>query len=469
MDRARDRGAMEGATIVDTSVNLLTGLVGVIATAAAVTVVAPVLLPCLLLAAIPAAVTAIRMARREYLSMLARFTRRRRLWMLNHLMANRQTAAEIRTYQMRGYLLGEYQRIMAVETAAQLRLVKAQTGTRLIGAGIAGLATFAVYVVLGVLLLDGWVPLAAAATALLALQAARTSLNMSIHAANTLYEDALYFRDFNDFIDRANERVPPVGGRHVDRFGEITLHGVSLQYPDTDTAAVDGVTLTLKRGQVIALVGENGSGKSSLARLIAGLYAPSGGRITWDGVDIDDLDPAARAAHVGVISQDWWKFPFTAGQNITIGRHDRHAHPDGPTVQDAAAAAAAHDMITGLPQGYDTLLSRQFKDGHDLSGGQWQRLVSARGLYRDARLLICDEPSSALDARAEHAIFEQLLDGADRTTVLITHRLANVRFADHIYVMHDGKVIQDGTHDQLIADGGLYQELFHLQASGYIS
>ena len=467
MDRAQNRGMHEAASIVDSTVNLTTGLAGVIATAAAVTVIEPVLLPCLLLAAAPSAATAIRIARREYLAMLARITRRRRLWMLERLMANRQTAAEVRTYQMRGFLLGEYQRIMAVETGAQLRLVRRQTGTRLVGTTLSGIATFAVYVVLGILLVAGWVPLAAAATALLAVQTARASLNTAIHAANSLYEDALYYGDFRDFLDRARTRLPAEGGRPVDGFDEIALCDVSLRYPATDRPAVDGVSLTLRRGQVIALVGENGSGKSSLAKLIAGLYAPNGGTIRWDGVDTAELDRWGLAGQVAVISQDWWKFPFTAARNITLGRYDRPADADGPTVTEAAAAASAHEMISALPQGYDTLLDREFKDGHELSGGQWQRLVSARGLYRDARLLICDEPSSALDARAEHAIFQQLLGDRDRTTVLITHRLANVRHADHIYVLHHGKVLQHGTHAQLIAAGGLYQELFHLQASGY--
>jgi ATP-binding cassette subfamily B protein/ATP-binding cassette subfamily C protein len=387
--------------------------------------------------------------------------------MLERLMANRQTAAEVRTYQMRGFLLGEYRRIMAVETGAQLRLVRRQTGTRLVGTTLAGVATFAVYIVLGILLFAGWVPLAAAATALLAVQTARTSLNTAIHAANSLYEDALYYGDFRDFIDRARTRLPAEGGQPVNGFDEIALCDVSLRYPATDRPAVDGISLTLRRGQVIALVGENGSGKSSLAKLIAGLYAPNGGTIHWDGVDIAEIDQRSLAAQVAVISQDWWKFPFTAARNITLGRHDRPAGAGGPTVTEAATAASAHDMISALPQGYDTLLDREFKDGHELSGGQWQRLVSARGLYRDARLLICDEPSSALDARAEHAIFQQLLGDRDRTTVLITHRLANVRHADQIYVLHHGKVLQHGTHAQLIAAGGLYQELFHLQASGY--
>ncbi|MFV2099225.1 ABC transporter ATP-binding protein [Micromonospora sp. LOL_014] len=480
MDRARDRGTVEAASIVDDAVNLTTGVVGVAATAAAVTVIEPLLLPCLLLAAVPAAVTAIRIARREYLALLARITRRRRMWMLAHLMANRHTAAEIRTYQMRDFLLGEYHRTMTTETRAQLRLVRAQTGTRVVGGAFSGTATFVVYAVLGGLLLVGMIPLAAAATAMIALQAARANLNTAIHATNALYEDALYYRDYRDFLARADRQVPPAGGRRIGGYDEIELDGVSLSYPDTDRPAVDGVSLTLCRGEVIALVGENGSGKSTLAKLIAGLYRPSSGTIRWDGVDIDEIDPQRLAGQVAVVSQDWWRFPFTAGQNITIGRPDRdrsgYGQPDRhqaerdrvrPSMVDAATAATAHDMIESLPRGYQTLLDRNFREGHDLSGGQWQRLVAARGIYRDAPLLICDEPSAALDARAEHALFQQLKRRPDRTVVLITHRLANVRQADRIYVLRSGRLIEAGTHDELLAADGLYRELFELQASGY--
>jgi len=465
MDRARDRGMLEAASLVDSTVNLTTGVVGVVATAAAVTVIEPLLLPCLVLAALPAAVTALKIARREYVSLLSRITRRRRQWMLGMLMANRHTAMEVRTYQMRGFLLAEYQRVMSVEMRAQLHLVRTQTGTRLVGSTLAGLATFGLYVALGALLLTGRVPLAAALTALIALQQARMSLNTAIHAANGLYEDALYYGDYRGFLDRAQQHLPAPGGRKITGFDEIRLDDVSLRYPDTEGPAVDGVSLTLRRGQVIALVGENGSGKSSLAKLIAGLYHPSAGTITWDGVDVTDLDRASLASHVAVTSQDWWKFPFTAAQNVMIGRHDRAG--DGPSIVDAASAATAHDMIEKLPFGYDTLLNREFKKGHELSGGEWQRLISARSFYRDAMLLVCDEPSSALDARAEHAIFQQLRAHPARTVVLITHRLANVRHADHIYVLHEGRVVQHGNHDELMAAGGLYRELFELQASGY--
>lgn len=467
MDRARDRGVVEAAPIVSSTVDLLTGVVGVAATAVAVVVIQPILLPCLLIAAVPSAVTAVRIARREYLALLARITRRRRMWMLGTLMANRHAAAEVRANQMRSFLLEEYRRIMRAETAAQLRLVRSQTGTRLSGAVTGGVASTGLYVVLGLLLLGGWVPLAAAATGVVALQTARNGLATAVQATNRLYEAALYYQDFRDFLTRATLRLPRAGGRPVVGFEKLRLDAVSLRYPDTDRPAVDDVSLTLRRGQVIALVGENGSGKSTLAKLIAGLYQATGGRILLDGTDISELDPKSVASLVAVISQDWWRFPFTAGQNITLGRHDRL--DGGPSVPEAAARAGAHEMILDLPYGYDTLLNREFKNGQELSGGQWQRLTAARGLYRDAPILIADEPSAALDARAEHALFQHLDRHPDRAVVLITHRLANVRHADHIYVLHDGCLVEHGTHHELMATGGRYAELFSLQASGYQS
>ncbi|MEU1967382.1 ABC transporter ATP-binding protein [Micromonospora sediminicola] len=468
MDRARDRGLIEAGALVNDTVNLVTGVVGVVATAAAVTIIHPLLLPCLLVAAAPEAVTAVRMARRQHIDWLARITRRRRKWMLGDLMANRHTAAEIRAYQMRDFLLSEYRLMTRLETRAELRLARAQTVTRAIGLSVTGVATFGLYLVLGALLMGGVVVLAAAATALLALQSARSSLRTTIFATNSLYEDALYYQDYRDFLDRAGQRVPTGGQRPVDGFERIDLDRVSLRYPDTDAAAVDEVSLTIRRGEVVALVGENGSGKTTLAKLIAGLYRPTGGAIRWDGVDAAELDPRQVAAQVAVMSQDWWKFPFTARQNIRVGRHDRADGP-GPSVEAAAREAAAHDMISELPFGYDTLLDRQFKDGQDLSGGQWQRLVAARGLYRDARLLICDEPSAALDARAEHALFQHLRRRPDRAVVLITHRLANVRHADQIFVLDHGRLVQHGDHDALMAQAGPYRELFELQAAGYLA
>jgi ABC-type multidrug transport system fused ATPase/permease subunit len=468
MERARNRGTEAAPMLVNDLVDLITGLVGLTATAIALAVLNPLLLPALVLAALPVGWAAVRSARIEYLSLFNRITRIRRLWLLENLMANRHTAAELRANGMQGYLLGRYRTIAAAETAAELSLANRQTATRVLGAAVGGIGGLGMYVVLGLLLANGMMPLGAAAAAVLALQTAGATLRVSVMTANRLYEDGLYLGDYTEFVARAEQRLPRQTAPAPDSFGVIELRDVHLRYPDADTEAVAGVSLTIHRGQTIALVGENGSGKTSLARLMGGLYRPTSGEVLWDGRPVGEVDPEQLREHVAVIVQDAWHWPFTARHNITIGRHSRPYQLDD--VHVAAKAATAHDMIEALPRGYDTLLDRAFTGGVELSGGQWQRLAAARGFYRDARLLICDEPSAALDARAERALFQALDERADgRAIVLITHRLANVRHADHIYVLHDGQVVEHGRHDELVAAGGRYAELFTLQASGYLS
>src|SRR5918998_590465 len=260
----------------------------------------------------------------------------------------------------------------------------------------------------------------------------------------------------------------------------IELQEVSFSYPGKDEPALDRVGLTIKRGQVVALVGENGSGKSTLAKVITGLYLPDQGRVSWDGVDIATVDQRELHSQVGVVLQDPVEWPMTAENNVRIGRLER-PDPNGSVLAAAAADSGADAVVAELPHGWDTVLSRDFQNGHDLSGGQWQRISVARGLYRDAPLLVADEPTAAMDARAEHAVFQSLQsftragaavsDGdcqGARTTVLITHRLANIRHADQIIVLDHGRIAEQGTHGELMARGGGYAELFTLQAQAYL-
>jgi ATP-binding cassette subfamily B protein len=220
----------------------------------------------------------------------------------------------------------------------------------------------------------------------------------------------------------------------------------------------------------VALVGENGSGKTTLAKLITGLYLPEHGTVRWDGVDtaragLDDL-----LVHVAVVLQDPVNWPMTARANVRIGRLD-HPDPDDGLLLDSARGSGTDAVVSGLPDGWSTVLSKEFQGGRDLSGGQWQRVAVARGLFRDAPLVVADEPTAALDARAEHAVFGTLRGrsgaGSDRITVLVTHRLANVRTADQIVVLEHGKITEQGSHDELIALRGTYHELFSLQARAY--
>jgi ATP-binding cassette subfamily B protein len=469
MERASNRGNLSALHIVEYAVNLLTGVVGVAAAAGALLIVHPALAALLLVAITPVGWAAVRAARVRYLSLYRRVARRRRLWLLENLMANRRTAAELRSYGMRGFLLGQHRAVIGAETASDLEVARSQALTRAVGDALSGLATVGVYAALGWLLLSGRVPLAAAAAAVVALQAGRGALQILVMAANGLYEESLYFRDWTDFCARAAARASDLPtGADLPPFTELRLDDVTLAYPGTDKPAVDGITMTVHRGETIALVGENGSGKTSVARLLAALYPPTAGQVRWDGRPLSDVNPDDVRARIAVISQDYQHWPFTARDNIRLGDIDRDPGPGDAHVRAAARAADAEEMIEGLPYGYATLLDRMFADGHELSGGQWQRLAAARGFYRRAPLLICDEPSAALDARAEHALFQQLqARRPPLTTVLISHRLANVRHVDRIYVLHEGRITEQGSHDELVAAGGRYAALFALQAAGY--
>jgi ATP-binding cassette subfamily B protein len=218
---------------------------------------------------------------------------------------------------------------------------------------------------------------------------------------------------------------------------------------------------------VVALVGENGSGKTTLARVICGLYRPDAGAVLWDGVDVGEVDPEQLRRQITVIFQDFVRYWLSARENIGVGRVERI--DDREAIADAARQAGADAFIEAWPEGYDALLGPIFEGGKDLSVGQWQRMALARAFFRDAPLVVLDEPTASLDARAEAELFERirtLFQG--RTVLLISHRFSSVRTADRIYVMREGQIVERGSHRELIAIGGLYAELFRLQAAAYL-
>jgi ATP-binding cassette subfamily B protein len=284
---------------------------------------------------------------------------------------------------------------------------------------------------------------------------------------NTCYEQALFYDDYESFVAQARSTQERVGGTPPpDDVDRIEVRDVTFTYPSGESPALDGVTLTIAPGEVVALVGENGSGKSTLAKLIGGLYLPDRGTITYGGVSLAEIDLAALRDRCAVIAQDFSHWPFTARENIAIGRPGL-ADPES-RLEEAAEASGADAVFARLPKGPDTLLDASYKGGTELSGGQWQRIAVARGLYRDADLLICDEPTAALDAPTEHAIFAAIREhAAQRTVILITHRMASVRHADRIYVLSQGRVAEHGTHPELMAAEGLYHRYYTLQASAY--
>ncbi|MCW6010964.1 ABC transporter ATP-binding protein/permease [Micromonospora sp. CPCC 205371] len=467
MQRARDRGIDAAQRIVDHGIELATNLIGLAAVGSVLAVLHPVLLPLLVLAVLPRGWAAVRAARLGYRQELRLVAVWRRKWMLSNLLAEREPAPEVRAFTVRRYLLAEVKRLLDVATREYMKVSTRQVRTNLVGTALGSVATGLTYAALLALLLTGRMDLAVGGAAAYAISTGIERLTQVAFSINHLYEQGLYFSDYEGFCALARERAEPVPPQRAplgpDR---IELRGVTFAYPGGERPAVHDVSLTVRCGETIALVGENGSGKSTLALLLAGLYHPNRGTVAWDGVDLAGVDPVSVRDQVAVVMQEPTRWPLSARDNIGIGRYERPAEQS--TVEAAAERGDAHEFIVELTRGYDTLLSRHFTDGADLSGGQWQRLAVSRAFYRDAALLICDEPTANLDPRAEHRVYRRLRElAAGRTVVLITHRLASVREADRIYVLDHGALIEEGSHDELMALDGTYANLFTLQASAY--
>ncbi|MGH3221651.1 MAG: ABC transporter ATP-binding protein [Streptosporangiaceae bacterium] len=464
MLRARDRGAFSAHRVVGSVLDCVTAAVGIVAAASVVAVLQPVLLALLVLAELPGGWAAVRSARIEYLTSFALADTQRRKWILSDLMAERDTAAELRSFTLRRFMLDRVARLAAYARDAEMQAAGRQTLTKVVAQAATGVATVGVYLVLGVLLSAGLVPLAVAGTAVLAIRSAQASLANLLYAVNQCYEEGLYFSDYLNFCADARSRIPGPSKRPAPRdFSRITVDKVTFSYPDAAEPALREVSVEIRRGEVVALVGENGSGKTTLAKILAGLYRPGSGDVHWDQTPLADVNPEPMREQIAVIAQDHANWPLTVRHNITMGRP-----ADGGLLTSATIASGADTVIEKLAHGYDTLLDRRFKDGAELSGGQWQRIAAARGFYRAAPLLIMDEPTAALDARAEYALFSSVRSHAeDRSVLLITHRLASVRHADRIYVLRDGRVIEQGSHDELMELAGQYAELYTLQAAQY--
>ena len=429
-------------------------------------VLEPVLMLVLLLAFIPLWLASTRNSRAFYRFFWKRTQLERRLAYLWHLMTGKDPAKELRAFDLGPYLLGEHRELYDERLGELRTLVRKRTRISLLAnlASPAFLGGAMIY-----LLLSGRLSLAQVAIAAWGVYQFGQRLEGIALGAGSLYESALFIEDFASFAAMKPEVVAtrPTGAA-PSRFDRIDVQGVSFAYPGSERLALKDVSLSIEAGQVVALVGENGSGKTTLAKLLSRLYRPTNGRILWDGEDIAGMDPTSLRDAIAVIFQDFLHYEFPARSNVAMGRVSRE--DDFDAIVEAARRAGAHDFIEDLPQGYDTLLSRQFHDeGKELSVGQWQLIALARAFFRDAQLLVLDEPTAALDARAEHALFERIRElAAGRSVLLISHRFSSVRDADRIFVLRHGELIEQGDHAELMQLGGLYAELFELQASAYV-
>ncbi|MFJ6509899.1 ATP-binding cassette domain-containing protein [Streptomyces sp. NPDC091406] len=459
--------------MIGACVSALNGLISLIATASVLAVLHPLLLPMLILIAAPRGWGAMRVAQERYVSVMTWIEHVRAGRLIGNLLTERTAAQEVRLHAVGAFLLNRYERMAESAEAEQERLASSKALTEWVASALSGLAMAATYGAMFWLIIAGHMSLAVAGTAVIAVRTGSASLGALVMNINQLHEESLYVRDHGRFLTEAVQRTIPTGGAPVpEQVGEISLDQVTYRYPDRDTAALEEVSLTLPMGSVTAVVGENGSGKSTLMKVLSGLLLPQTGSLRWGTEDITGLDRAQVFERVSLLTQDFQRWPVTAAMNIRLGRPAHAATPQD--LQPSVDYAGAAPVIAKLPSGLRSLLARMFRGAIELSGGEWQKVGLARTHWRSATsqadsVLIVDEPTSALDPEAEIAAFERIrrLAAPNRAVVLVTHRMSGVRHADHIHVLDAGRLVEHGTHDELIAARGRYAAMFDAQAAQY--
>ncbi len=443
-------------------------LVSMIFLAAGLVTFNPWLLLLLVIALVPAFLGEAHFNAKTY-SFMRRWTpERRELDMIRYTGASDETAKEVKIFGLADFLTGRYERLFEnfFHTNRSLAIRRAVWGAILSVIGTAGY--YAAYVIIIIQTVRGVVTLGQLTFLAGSFNRLQNLLEGILSRFTSMAESALYLNDLFEFFDLRPTIISPPGALsipHPMTQGVVFEH-VSFRYPNSDRWAVRDINASLRAGERVALVGENGAGKTTFVKLLARLYDPTEGRILLDGRDLREYDLAELRREIGIIFQDFVHYQMTASENIAIGRIDELGNTS--RIRQAAQRSLADGVIDRLPQGYDQLLGKRFKDGVELSYGEWQKIALARAYMRDAQILILDEPTASLDARAEHQVFQRFADlTKGKTAILISHRFSTVRMADSIMVLDAGSVLERGSHDELLQAGGRYAELFNLQAEGY--
>jgi len=467
LDRAR-RQASGRTGMITQLLGLAQDTITLATFAAGIAAYTPWLVLLLAAALVPAFLGELRFNAESYALSAFRTAERRELDYLRQTGASTSTAKEVKLFGLHAFLIERYRTVSAIIRGENAAFARRRATA---GAGLAALGTigyYAAYAYLawrtatGALTVGDLTFLAASFLRLRGLLAGLLS------GVSTLASQALYLQDLFGFLEvQPGISSPPDGLAFPAQIGTgLTFEDVGFRYPGAPNWAVRHLSFTVPAGRVVALVGENGAGKTTLVKLMTRLYDPDEGRILLDGHDLRHYDLESLRAGIGVIFQDFVRYDFTAGDNIAVGRIA--SRDDRPRIEQAARLGRADEVVSRLEQGYDQVVGRRFRGGVELSGGEWQKIAIARAYMRDAALLVLDEPTAALDARAEFEVFQRFKSlSAGRTAVLISHRFSSVRMADWIVVIADGRVAEAGTHEDLLALGRRYAELFELQAAGY--
>jgi ATP-binding cassette, subfamily B, bacterial len=443
-------------------------IVTVISFAAGLIFYAPWLIALLFLALVPAFVGEAHFNAQSYSLDFVRTPERRELDYVRQTAASVETAKEVKIFGLNGFLIERYIRLATDFYAANRRLALRRAGWGGVFTAIGTVGYYLAYAYITWRTLTGEFSVGDLTFLAGSFRRLRTLLEGLLTSFSSTAGQALYLNDLFSFFEVKPEILSPANPRDFPdpiRRG-FEFEDVGFRYPGSERWAVRHLSFTLHAGEVLALVGENGAGKTTLVKLLTRLYDPVEGRILLDGHDLREYDLEALRGNMGVIFQDFVRYNLSAGDNIAVGKIA--ARDDRARIERAAKRSQADEVIARLASGYQQMIGKRFKDGVELSGGEWQKIAIARAYMREAAVLILDEPTAALDARSEFEVFQRFKElSSGKTAILISHRFSSVRMADRILVLADGGIEAAGTHDELLAQSGRYSELFELQAAGY--
>jgi ATP-binding cassette subfamily B protein/ATP-binding cassette subfamily C protein len=397
----------------------------------------------------------------------------RRLNYLEWILTRDSHVKEVKLFGLGPLVLGRYRALFAKFYQEDRRLAVRRMAFGVLFGLVSLAAFYGMYALVALRAARGEISLGDLTLYLAVFRQGQGAVQAILGAMGGMYEDALYMSNLFAYLaiptgGETPRRLPPLAPAR-GRPGRLELRGVSFRYPGRAGWALRDVSLELEPGEKLGLVGENGAGKSTIAKLLLRLYDPTEGEILYGGVDLRDMDVADLRSRVGAVFQDFVRYQFTAAENIGLGNPARV--DDRPRIEEAARRGGAAEVVEALPQRYETVLGGWFEAGQELSSGQWQKLAVSRGFMRDApEVLVLDEPTAAIDAKAEHELFQRFRAlAADRSAIVISHRFSTVRtMADRIAVLHDGRVVELGSHRELMERDGRYAHLFRLQAQGYL-
>ncbi|HEU4698557.1 MAG TPA: ABC transporter ATP-binding protein [Gemmatimonadales bacterium] len=449
-------------------------LVTLVSLVGAIGVYVPWLLVLLVLAVLPSLLGETHFASLGYSLLFSWTPERRQLDYLRYIGASDISAKELKLFGLSRFLTDRYARLSQEFYEANRDLAVRRSAVSSALAVIGTLGYYVAYAAIIWLAVTGHrTPAGVVTIGVLTFLAgsfrqSRDLIQRVLLSLSQVFEQSLYLDDLFSFLaleprirNRPGARAVPVPIREG-----FVFEGVGFRYPGGERWAVRGLSFTLRPGERLALVGENGAGKTTLVKLLVRLYDPTEGRILLDGVDLREYDVDSLRRNIGVIFQDFVRYDFLLRENIAVG--DIARREERPALESAAERSLADSVVRRVPQGMEQMLGRRFEGGVDLSGGEWQKVALARAYLRDSQLLVLDEPTAALDARAEYEVFLRFSElTAGKMAVLISHRFSTVRMADRILVLQGGELVEQGTHEELLARGGLYAELFQLQAAGY--